>query len=336
MRFQRIVFTLLMSGVLSCGASKSLAGDAGDDLGIDAGVVVPADNAFACSGASAVQITIDGTPEGAPGASSVPLALDFVIDESGSISRFSFSELKNFMSDVVGGMGAQFSAGGSVGLVVFSTDARVVLPATNSRSTVLSAIASLSQFGGATCIGCGLEAAVGDLSRFPSEHRRMLLLITDGANTAAPQTLGNSINAAAAAGITRLVVGVGSAVQVEQLVAIAGAPQNVHQVSAYGVLPTLTGTLATSLSRPVGTLTVQVAPEFVVGTATVDNGSVAVNANRIVWNIVTGNAPTLTLQYGLVGAASDPLLVHASVTFVDSAGQTSTPRNIHVSVVGCP
>lgn len=109
----------------------------------------------------------------------VPLDLMLVVDVSGSM-------FKN-VSKVAAGAHQALQAlrpGDRVGLMSFTARSKLRLPLTSDRSAIENAISDLAQkknFGGGTVINTPiLEAAKLLIAQSPKQHRRAILILTDG------------------------------------------------------------------------------------------------------------------------------------------------------------
>jgi Ca-activated chloride channel family protein len=118
----------------------------------------------------------------APNASAPPVNLAIVVDRSGSMKG------ERIASAIAGAVGAveRMRDGDSVTVVSFDTEAQVVVPPTSltssNRPGVEAAIRSI-RLGGDTCISCGLQEAMAQLSRvsLSGDHVNRILLLSDGA-----------------------------------------------------------------------------------------------------------------------------------------------------------
>jgi len=140
----------------------------------------------------------------------VPLEIVLVIDESGSLSSAEFAQVRQFAINVAN----SFTFGPdatSMGLVMFSSNARTIIPLTDSQTTFLNAINSVIQRGGSTCIPCGVRDANTIFSGPTSVPgaTQVMIVLSDGANTVNTSDLNPSTVAAEADGTTILAVGVG-------------------------------------------------------------------------------------------------------------------------------
>ncbi|ROR34861.1 vWA domain-containing protein [Inmirania thermothiophila] len=125
----------------------------------------------------------------------INVALGIVIDGSGSISATDFATQKSAYAAVLGDP-TIVPADGSVviNLVQFSSSAQLEQTAIRisseaDRTTVLNAVNGMSQLGGLTNIGGGIDLAVSDLdaflagigaSEFSADFRKLIDVSTDG------------------------------------------------------------------------------------------------------------------------------------------------------------
>jgi Ca-activated chloride channel family protein len=124
-------------------------------------------------------------------ASATPLDLAVVIDRSGSMKG---DRIANAMNAAVFAL-ERMRDGDSISVVSFDTRADVVVPPTRitsgNRSAIESAIRSI-RLGGDTCISCGLEEGMNQLSRasFDAGRIRRMILLSDGATNAGVRDMG--------------------------------------------------------------------------------------------------------------------------------------------------
>lgn len=119
----------------------------------------------------------DTAQAGAP-----PLQLAIVIDRSGSMKG---ERLANAIAGSIGTV-ERMRDGDTVTVVTFDTEAQVIVPPTrttsSTRGSIEAAIRSI-RLGGDTCISCGLESAMTQLSASApvGDHVTRMLLLSDGA-----------------------------------------------------------------------------------------------------------------------------------------------------------
>lgn len=167
-----------------------------------------------------------------------PLDLTFVIDESGSINPTEWNQMNTFIKGVID----QFEVGPDkthVGIAYFagisysnSQDpanccglAESALPLSSNRANVNAVIDNHQKKGGHTCINCGVRAAQ---RYYPNperntNHRQVMIVVTDGYNNRETNYFRSDIDAARAhaGGITTFAVGVANS-DADQLAYIAG------------------------------------------------------------------------------------------------------------------
>jgi Ca-activated chloride channel family protein len=121
----------------------------------------------------------------ASASAAAPLNLAIVIDRSGSMKG---ERIANAMNAAVAAV-ERMREGDSVSVVSFDTSASVVVPPTRvssgSRSSIESAIRSI-RLGGDTCISCGLEVGMQQLSlsSLGGDRINRMILLSDGATNA--------------------------------------------------------------------------------------------------------------------------------------------------------
>jgi hypothetical protein len=109
---------LLAAGLLQgCGANVEHGTNTWDDE-LSASADSEGDT-IACEAATAVSVTLTGENT----TSVTPIDLMLVVDESGSISRSSFSQLRSFLGQFTQSMQTLFANGGRIGLSMFSGSA---------------------------------------------------------------------------------------------------------------------------------------------------------------------------------------------------------------------
>lgn len=173
------------------------------------------------------------------------MEVEYVLDESGSISASDFYLLKDFAVNMANGM--IFGPFGLAGLVMFSTDARLVLPLTSNKQVFVNTVNAVIQQKGETCIGCGINAASDDLvNRGAPQRSKMILVVTDGMNSRPdPDPAGHlqaAVSLATSRGHILYAIGVGPNVSLAQLQSIATplfGVQTVYQVTAFTSLSTI-------------------------------------------------------------------------------------------------
>ncbi|HVJ94536.1 MAG TPA: VWA domain-containing protein, partial [Labilithrix sp.] len=124
-------------------------------------------------------------------ASASPLNLAVVIDRSGSMKG---DRIANAMNAAVHAL-ERMRDGDSITVVSFDTQAQVVVPPTrvsaSSRSSIEAAIRSI-RLGGDTCISCGLEEGMRQLSltTLGGDRVNRMILLSDGATNSGVREVG--------------------------------------------------------------------------------------------------------------------------------------------------
>lgn len=295
--------------------------------------VVP--DTMECSGASTVSFAISGETVTNP----IPSDVVLVLDESGSISGPNFLQMKNFARDLIDGIEAA-AAPGSVRVAVkmFASSSRSIIPLTSNFAALDNAVANISQQGGATCIGCGLDQARNEfVANSPAGRARFVVALTDGGNNTG--NLPASIASLATTGSVNFAIGVGPGPVLSQLNAIATDPDadHVFQVNDFGALGSITATLVDELVLPEATgaqLLVEVAPEFSISNIIAPPDATVLGPNTITWLLgeIGDDLETLSFDVSHNGerALVFPLL---TATYMDNEGNplAFTTPNITVT-----
>ncbi len=149
-----------------------------------------------------------------------------VFDESGSISAEDFSTMKEFGVGVVDYLDI-LPEKDNVGIVVFGTSSRSIININNNYISVINAINGMTQYGGFTCIGCGINKASDqfEVHGLREGAERIMIVLTDGENNrpegAYAQYLSDSIIRAENLGATLFAIGVGPSVIENEIESIA-------------------------------------------------------------------------------------------------------------------
>lgn len=180
-----------------------------------------------------------------PPVCTAPFDLMFVLDESGSISSQNFTLEKQFAISFAQSFtfGATATQGG---IVMFSTNARLVRTLTPSLPIFTNTLNAVVQVSGQTDITEGLTLAQSHLAtsgRTGAQH--VIVLVTDGVQTE-PGDPVSAANAARAAGTRVMAVGVGSGVNASQIDGIAD-PGAAYFASAFTSLAPLVSTMTADL-----------------------------------------------------------------------------------------
>jgi len=116
---------------------------------------------------------------GERGSSAPQVNLSLVIDRSGSMKG---SRLRNAVNAAIGAV-ERLHDGDMVSVVTFDTRTEVVVPAVvigpSTRSSVVAAISGIS-LGGDTCISCGIETAMSEMSRSEGGRISRMIVLSDG------------------------------------------------------------------------------------------------------------------------------------------------------------
>ncbi|KAI8484389.1 Signal peptide, CUB and EGF-like domain-containing protein 2, partial [Branchiostoma belcheri] len=183
-----------------------------------------------------------------------PAKLDvvFVLDGSGSVGYDNFQRMKSFVKRVVGG----FVIGPSeTQISVFQYSHFVVqelaLDTYGSTNGINQAIDAVMYQGGGTATGLALyemrQYGFSLANGGRPGARRVAILLTDGMST---DSVDKHAMAAWQAGISLYVVGIGSNVDMNELLAIGGTPDNVFSLDNFGQLQDLSNRLPSRLCEP--------------------------------------------------------------------------------------
>jgi len=176
------------------------------------------------------------------------MEIEFIMDESGSISSSDFVREKDFANSIID----QFVIGANavrVGVTMFESDARLVVPlGDQEKNSLKNKISAIVSENGGTCISCGLRTGRQDIVRANRNVYRLVILTTDGAGNVEADQLGTE--AAALKNVVNLVlaVGVGSGIDSGQLTTCASTPTpatptTVYYSSSFNALKNLVSTL---------------------------------------------------------------------------------------------
>ncbi|XP_078580606.1 uncharacterized protein LOC144864418 isoform X3 [Branchiostoma floridae x Branchiostoma japonicum] len=167
-----------------------------------------------------------------------PVDLVFLLDGSGSVTEANFELVKDFTQDVIRSFNVSTSAT-RVGVVQFSDTVRTefFLNTFQTKSQVLQAVDSLGYLQGNTLTGAAIDFVRTSTFSTPAGNRAgqpdFLIVVTDGLsqdNVAVPaQTARNN-------GISIFAVGIGSEVDADTLLQIAGTPSRTLQINDFAGL----------------------------------------------------------------------------------------------------
>lgn len=218
-----------------------------------------------------------------------------VADESGSITASEFLELENF----VAGLARSFTFGpdaARMGLVMYSTTARLAVPLTSNQATFLNAATNLVQSAGSTCTGCGLALAVSHLQSVKRpDADAIIIVITDGITNVFTTTVEDAVATAETLGYVRVAIGVGSDVSSAELELIASDVPDAQTVLFSSSYVNLTSAVLLhvlglfSQETPPAALNARVRvvvnPALILSAASSDIGTVSRNGNEVLWTI---------------------------------------------------
>jgi alpha-tubulin suppressor-like RCC1 family protein/uncharacterized protein YegL len=297
-----------------------------------------------CSGNVSATLALDGYSLTGVGKADVML----VLDESGSTSAAEFTSLKTFAKNFVNALDIGPSAT-RVGVVMFSTDARLILAPSDDRATIIAAITGVVQAAGFTCIGCGLNEADATLDgNARSGASRFVVVVTDGINNRSDTASNPAAHLAAAitnaqADNTVISVGIGTGVDVDELEDIASDISGVETAFLtpdFNSLDQLITNLTASITTP-GATTVTVELDFgsawhpLAATSTSPGSAVAILLDRVAWTLPAIDHAGAQLALTLKPARGGIVSGFVSVTYQDAEGQFAVISNATVSVSGC-
>jgi len=152
--------------------------------------------------------------------------IDFMLafDESGSIVGSDFRTMKNFAASIANSYTWGDNYAG-MGLVFFSTGARLIVNITTSKTKFIQQLGLADQDGGSTCIGCGLQLAYDQVTQYGRKNlngtpvNRVFIVLTDGIN--AYGDLAGVLKTVKNSGVTIFAIGVGSEVDRQQITDIS-------------------------------------------------------------------------------------------------------------------
>ena len=269
------------------------------------------------------------------------------LDESGSISATNFAALKQFAANFVNALDISPTAT-RVGIVMFDNDSRLILAPSDNRTTILNAINGIIQGAGATCIGCGLNESTAALNASPRDGvGRVIVVVTDGINNQPqpdPSSHLAAAIAAAQASSTVVSVGIGAAVDQNELAAIASdvpGLQTVFTTPDYASLDQLIDRL-TSTIPTAGATDVSIDLDFLAAwqlqsaSSSSSGSGVTRSGNHVSWTLPsldhTGASLALTLK--ALSGGSQALL--EGVTYADAQSNHAVITNRSINVTGCP
>lgn len=181
-----------------------------------------------------------------------------VFDDSGSISNTNFNKMIQFGKDFANAFNIE-EFGSHLGLVLFASSARLILPLTSSVNHIRNALDTISRTNGNTCIGCGIKTATDNFANARNQSTKIMIVLTDGYNNVGTgqNKLATAASNAKAAGILMFSIGVGS-YKLSELQEIASAIPNTQSVFTtpnFDALQGILGNLTTASCLEVGTIT---------------------------------------------------------------------------------
>ena len=297
-------------------------------------------------GSTEVTVSVTGTTRSA----STPTDIVLVSDESGSMTASEFAQMKQFGRDLVSqlnGDGFFTEHGGRVGVAMFSDSARSVLPIAGgtSATSVLTAINSVQQRGGNTCLTCAVQFATNAFNAASApERNRIMVLLTDGVGNRQESQLPAVVATSDAAGVERFVVGVG-AVDAHEINFIATDPDSDHAFLAadFSDLLTMVREVAGEVDAPAANdaqVSIDVPAPFTASSPTTSHGTATATGHGLTWDIGTLGAETATLTYTVTHDGSTtcgPDLPVQTAAYSDAEGTTGVEfAPVTVDVTGCP
>jgi len=280
-----------------------------------------------CNGISTVTVTLQSV---APPPEEAPLDLVIAIDESGSLSAADFVREKQAAATFVNAL--DFTGGvRKVGVILFSVDARVVVPLSNNKASVIAQINAITQRGGGTNITDALRESRVMVTGAGSQPgaAKVLLLMTDGQNNLEVPAFPTEIALFKAIPGEIFAFGFGSGISVAQLNQIASDPDSTHVYDTPDTteLNTIAGDIAEQIQNPAATnLDLQAlsaaAPFSYVPGSAVTSSTVAIPlAGGFHWTLPTLGTETQTVTFRVAHAGNVdgafPALSTFSLAYLD-------------------
>jgi uncharacterized protein YegL len=295
-----------------------------------------------CGGSSTITVTL-GAEDPPPGTR--PQDVAFVLDESGSIAAGDFARMKTSVqtwaqSQVFGPLNV------AAGVVQFSGDARLSIPMTTVKASFTNAVGAIYQRGGSTNITDGLREAQNELNLRGrgSSAQRIYIVQTDGAANVETNALPTVANAIKQSGGVIFAVGVGPAVDQNQLNAIASVipgVQTIYNVVNYAALTTALSSISQVLN-PAATNAAYAATAAPGWEITAASGTgVTHTPTSVNWSAPELHTGATTITYTLrhTGTTGGTLAPQASatLTWTDHLGaaQSTSYAEKTVQVSGC-
>jgi len=293
-----------------------------------------------CSAPFSSTIALSGFDVQDPGVADIVL----VLDESGSIPSASFAQMKTFATNLVTALMPVTNDGARVGIAMFASASRRIIPLTVNRQVAINAVNSITQSAGGTCIGCGITEGRNIFNTGPPrpEATQFMIVLTDGVNAVNTAQFPGIVSSAKAAGITMLAIGVGPNVDANQIRLISSDIPDVTTdffTTDFNQLSTIIGALTAAIVSPGSTnvtVDIDVAPRFPVSSATATAGTVQVAGSSVLWTLPSlgSAARTLTLHHQHDGQGQGSLQVFAG-DYTDAEGHAVTLPTPFTVVSGC-
>lgn len=162
-------------------------------------------------------------------------SISFLVDESGSIGSSAFVYAKSFLYAYVNQTYDDLSI---MSIHFFDSSFDPYIYYGNNRANMLNMIQAKSYRGGGTATGNAINASVALIKQkqFPNGVPKILVILTDGGSY---DSVIEAANNARANGIVLFCVGIGSNVNTNQLMQIAGSSSNIVYISSYSSLDKL-------------------------------------------------------------------------------------------------
>jgi hypothetical protein len=169
------------------------------------------------------------------------ISLCFVLDESGSIDSIEFDQIQNFTVNLIGGVASNPSVTTSEYAIVTYSDTGILQFSLGTAVEAQAFVTSYLESGGGTATYLGMDLCTEELST-NSLFAKAMIVITDG-DSNDQQAVIAARDAAAAAGITVVAVGVGSGISITNLQETATDNQLVYQVGGFSSLDSIVNDL---------------------------------------------------------------------------------------------
>ncbi|UJR80022.1 VWA domain-containing protein [Sandaracinus amylolyticus] len=260
------------------------------------------------------------------------LDIMLVIDESGSVDGAEFAQISAAVRGLAGAL--PLERGIRVGVVKYSSYARLTLPLTSDPTRIDEALGQRTFPGGSTATAMGITTATSHLTSWARVGvQRVLIVITDGYCTCATGDITNAISPFAAAGGFAYALGFGEARASElALIATRGTGATTVFISALDALDESAAAVAAQLAA-VSTSATATMPDATTATVTYGaNQRVALppfvlapgdNVFRLDWPRLGGTTGSATVT--LEGRVTDlAWTVPASITTTEDTSRALT------------